>query len=316
MAKSMNFRTFSDGGDPVCFSSLKFRTEFDRFVNQEKEEGRKCTKESIFNIIAEKACVSVEAVKKWRLGHNGPSDLDTIKKVASVLKTDYHNLIVSGDNGENRTIERDFVPMSGEEKDLINQMYQLFVDYGYWFFGNESCYADKVLENPMDEQQKYIINLYHFLDRIALSITRETYGNLRRIITQLDQIYSAYHGEMPALWVELNPLIGTEMFYALRTSDSEDIESFLTDECNENPQEILHMLFEDMPEYEKEYKKNLKDKRLKSYFNRVENSLPGQRNWYFYYPLYTLISRELCNTLFLVMEYSFPRYIKENGKEK
>lgn len=316
MAKSINFRAFNDGGDLIYFSSLKFRTEVDNYVRNKKEKGEKCTREEVYSRIAEITFVSVDAVKKWRAGHNGPSDLDTIKKIAAILETDISNITIRGDNRETKEIEQDFTPMYKEEKDLINQMYQLFVDYGYWFFGTDICYADKVLEDPIGEQQKYIINLYHFLDRIALLISQETYFKLRRIITQLEQVYSTIPVGIPVLWIKLNPLLGTESLMELFESNEEDLSGFFCVENDGDPREVLHMLYEDMPEYEKEYKKFLNDKRIKNKLQLLENSLPGQRNFYIDFPVYSLASRELCRTLYLVMEYFFPEYYKNNGVKK
>ena len=322
MAKSISFRKFTDGGDMIAFSSLKFRTELDNAVQSNKERGIGCTKEQLYEVIAEKANVSVEAVKKWRSGHNGVGDLQTIKNIASALNINYENIIVRGNDMESKTIEQNFEPASSGEKELIVQMYGLFIDYVYWFCGSDwHCYADTVLENPSDEQERYVRNMYHFLDRVAISLSKETYLKLRMIITHLDQLYLVQPKLYPQIWKELNPILDTTIFNYLLESDAKTLEDFLTEPINEggcdfeeDPQPLYHMLFEDLPEYKERYLENLKPENESpinnSYFNKLENSLPGERDFWLLVSTDTLISREVSFTLIKVMEHYFPQFFK------
>ena len=320
MAKSVSFRKFTDGGDVVAFSSLKFRKVLDDIVRQKKEEGERCTKNELYELISEKACVSVEAVRKWQSGHNGVSDLKTVKDIAAALGINYGDLIVKGESKGERDMVQDFDPVSSNEKELLMQMHKLFTDYIYWFLGTEMhSYANEVLEKPWEEQERYVINLYRFLDSISLSVSKDAYKKLRVIITQLDQMFRTIPIYIAKPWMEINPRLSSDIFHEVLDSSAETIDEFLFDELSYDPEEMHHMLFEDMPEFKESYDKvtikpEIKQKNDKGYyFLKLEESLPGMRDYYYETPLYSLVVRELSSTLTMVMEYYFPEYC---GKER
>ena len=66
-------------------------------VNQKKyrlqQRGKKVTKTSIMEELAEKACVSTEAIKNWMYGYNGPSDLEQVKSLGEYFQVDYHFML-------------------------------------------------------------------------------------------------------------------------------------------------------------------------------------------------------------------------------
>ena len=175
MAKSVNFRVFQDGGDEVRFAPVRFREVVDNtLMERKKTTGKKVAKDTLFEEIAEKVAVSKDAVKNWYQGKNGVSDWNMIRNLAQTVGVDYKELIVPVQQ-ESPKIESNFTPEGKQEKDLIVQMYQLFVDYLYWFGGGDRTNADFAFDDPMCEKKEYVQNLYHFLDSIAFYISDESF---------------------------------------------------------------------------------------------------------------------------------------------
>lgn len=264
MAKSLKFRSFTEGGEEVRFSSILFREKINEYIKKESEStGKKVIKEAIYHEIAEAVHVSDEAVKKWAQGHNGPGDFQTVKAIAIKLGIDYKELLVPT-NENNPKLLQDFIPAGSDERELILQIYKLFSDYIYWFVGSAGDnYAARVLENPEDERMEYIWNLYHFLDRIALSISSDTYSKLKKLITQIDVISRSYHDSvmiLPDLWMKLNPHLKsvTDNLFDVYSGDAQEViyshESIYKN--NNSPsifdpcvKEIFHIVEEDLEDY-------------------------------------------------------------------
>ncbi len=249
MAISLSFRTFQDGGDDVQFSSIQFRQVLDRIVRERKEKGEKCNLNNLYEEIADETAYSVDAIKNWRMGKNGVSDFQTIKKIASALHVDYKELIAPAEQ-PTQTLQQDFEPVGTNEKDLVLQMYHLFVDFIYWFCGTYTTnYAMEVLEEPNKELHRYIFNLYHFLDRIILSVSPETYHSLRSTIAELNHIAtSSMKIIYPDLWLELNPLLDTDVFTVPWEGWMESPEEVLSAYNGDELDAFFHMQLEDRPD--------------------------------------------------------------------
>ena len=171
----MAVRVFYDEGRKVSFSCLKFKQQLNAYRERCGEKKDRVKVDTLCLLIAQNAHVSTEAVRNWYKGKNGVSDFAIVRSIAEVLNIDYRELLVE------ETIERhvpdqfDVAPASGEEKDLVKQAFGLFNDFIYLFMGDD-CRALHLYDNPYAERNKYIFNLYYFVDSIALSISEDTYN--------------------------------------------------------------------------------------------------------------------------------------------
>ena len=309
MAKSINFRFFNDGNRDVQFSSICFRSELNEWKERQRraDSTKKATIEDGYVLISETANVSVDAVRNWYKGSNGPSDLQTVKKIASALEIDYTELIVAS-NSESKSIEQDFTPTSNSEKELLMQIYKLFIDYVYWFVGNRTqSYASLTLEHPEAERQQYIWNLYHYLDQIALSITEETYKKLRKTIAELEYMVTGggpYILTVPPLWYDLNPYL---TYFYFDFGGFEDMEELFEDVSDEENYEILHTYTEDLPFLLDAYKEYCKKNNNPLPENYIVEALMIDRAYDFPAP-YQLYTREVANTIKILMKHMFPKY--------
>ena len=82
-------KTYMGEGSKYQFSSVNFNA----FVNMKKykgnEEGVKFTKAKITEELAEGLHVSIDAIKNWLYGYNGPTDVEQVKAIGEYLDIDY-----------------------------------------------------------------------------------------------------------------------------------------------------------------------------------------------------------------------------------
>lgn len=311
MARSINFRSFNNDGDKVHFSSVKFRNELNRVKNERSSSGKKCTLEALCEEIAEGVSVSIESVKNWRKGSNGVGDLLTIKNIAKILNTDYTALVES-DLNEEESIAQSFQPVGLSEKELVIQIYELGIDFLYWFAGVDGdSYAWRTLEKPFNEMDKYIFNMYHFLDRIAPHISNDTFMILRQTITEIYKLTNDYGSafNIPEEWKRQNPILGIDDYETLWEIGAFKQTNEIVYELDE-PDSIFHMYLEDVPEDVK----NAQTARIEAGKNDTSNKdrpytqiLESERSW-LCYDSYKIVVRELSYTLYLVMKNRFPNY--------
>jgi hypothetical protein len=250
MAKSKNFRVYEDNGERFRFSSIKFRTAMKALqVERKTNSGKKPALNDLYFEIGDRVGIGSEAIKQWYNGNNGPGDVSMIKEAAKMLGVDMKDLTEAPDY-IGATIEENFVPFGSDEKTLVRDMYRLFVNYIYWFVGTESeNNALLLMEDAYDEECKYVSGMYKYLDSIALDISHETYLKLRKTITELKFITEPHMGYwFPKTWIEVNPILGTDDFEVLQKDIASNSSVIGYSEYIENPEQVMHMFLEDMPE--------------------------------------------------------------------
>ncbi|MCR5486197.1 MAG: hypothetical protein K6F35_01565 [Lachnospiraceae bacterium] len=355
MAISTKFRSLKDGDSDVSFSSTRFHAAIRAWQKKKQEaEGRKVRIEDCYHEIADEIHVTADAVKNWDRGNNGVGDMDTLKEIAKIMETDYKNLIVDKTD-EPQTVEESFEPVGTTERDFLFQIYQFFVDYIYWFGGTlVDSYAKRVLFDPYREQEDYIWNLYHYLDRISLVVSDDTYMKLRKTITELENIITCERPSrdvvFPEAWKKANPILGSDDFELMCAGDCGDnIEDLLYCEDFECPEGLLHMLVEDMSDdFEKSHKIFQEafekepvmeeggkiEKRLPQYigslpasfrdrlpmrnFDSRVNFLAVKLEALGPLPIYFYVVKEFADTLRRIMKQRFPKYfgdVKTRGEK-
>ncbi len=115
---STNMRIFTEDGVQYRFNSVVFRSRIDYIA---KENGT--TKGQVAESLAEKLCVTQDAINNWKYGKNGPGDLETIKNAASLLHTDWKLFMRKVDGG----IE--MKQLNDRQKDAAKRIYDVLV----WF---------------------------------------------------------------------------------------------------------------------------------------------------------------------------------------
>lgn len=100
---SQNYRVFEIDGTKYSFSPVKFKEAMSNFQGILRDEGKAYLLKDVSLYLSEQLSISEDALKKWRQGYNGPSDLDRIKEIASALKCDFIDLLT--EVGGKKTLE-------------------------------------------------------------------------------------------------------------------------------------------------------------------------------------------------------------------
>lgn len=305
MAISKSFRSFNDGGNIVSFSHIKFREQVKELQDNRKNDGKKQSLDDIYIELAEKIGISSESVKKWYKGDNGPGDIDLIKSLANAMGVDYSNLVAKT---ESLRKDFNFNISDTSESEIIKGMYRLMIDFIYWFIGTEQdSKAVHYFDNPQEEMHRYILEMYRCLDVESISLSDQNYFNLRKTITELRYIASCYSPivNIPKDWNEVNQLLQSVDFYeSLYCYPTDTLEDIGVEKSIEDPDKLMHMLFEDMPEFDS-YALERCDNRCQelSSYRQFPDCAP-----------YEIIAREFAYTLRLIMKKRFPEVFK--GDEK
>ena len=128
--KSNNFRILiGDDGkkyqfDNECFSETIKNLTGRTVRTEEQRNHRAMTQISLMERIADKACVSLEAVKNWKYGANGPSSVEIVKACADVLGVDYSDLLIPLENQEENK-------MNKRDKELVEAVFGEIISLAY-----------------------------------------------------------------------------------------------------------------------------------------------------------------------------------------
>ncbi len=87
------YKAYEENGVRYRFASKKLLMQINQKKHNAQSLGEKITKAKIMNEIAEQQCVSVEAVKNWMYGYNGPSDMEQVIKLGMYFDINYHELL-------------------------------------------------------------------------------------------------------------------------------------------------------------------------------------------------------------------------------
>lgn len=131
---SKNFKTLMviDGKEYI-FNSEAFNSDYKKCYKFAKLSNTYESELQYSEDFAEELHVSSSAVKNWRLGNNGISDLDTVKMIANKFRRNYQEYLIErkekaeekqmkNENKSDRIIDE-------TEKNAVRNIYHAFVDY-------------------------------------------------------------------------------------------------------------------------------------------------------------------------------------------
>ena len=179
------FKVLTDmDGKEYRFSSLAFKNCIRKKVLSDKDKGIKSSGEIVKSIIAEKLCVSVDAVKNWQCGHNGPADIEMVKEIASVLEIEYKELLEEEKMMLADTTQMllpEFPDMSST-KDVIRIIYHKMVDFMH--SAEETCcfQGEFISEAEYWGYCSYYDELVKLIHKSMLDIPECIYNDLLKIV--------------------------------------------------------------------------------------------------------------------------------------
>lgn len=306
MAISDRFRVvYEDNDIEYVFSPRAFKYHIDEYYAEARRKGIKKTKEQIRDEIAEKTSRSVESVRQWSRGFNGPGDIDIVKDIAAYFGIDFKGLLVR--SGAIETEQLTEIKASGsDERSVVIQIHSLLTEFIYNYVGNDDgdCYLQRTSESGVvsfDDMNNYIFDVYRILEQAALNLSDDTYSKLHQLITECRTLL--FHGTSTSpymtiwlsskpRWVEANPKLESVAKYAQVTDFCEMQE--------ELEQEDIDQLYEE--------------------FRRESGAVPcyrvvdGQKEYspedFWYYDSCEIMSMELARTLSILFKKDFPDFFK------
>ncbi len=301
MAISDRFRVvYKDDDIEYVFSPRAFKHQIDECYAEARRRGIKKTKEQIKDEIAEKTSRSVESVRQWSRGFNGPGDIDIIKDIAQYFGIDFKDLLVcAGAIGTEQLTE---IKASGnDEKSVVVQIHALLTEFIYNYVGNDDgdCYLQRTSESGVvsfDDMNNYIFDVYRILEQAALNLSDDTYKKLHQLITECRTLL--FHGTSTSpylsvwlsskpTWVAANPKLELVAKYAQVADFCEVQEIF--------DKEEMDLLYEEF--------------RLESGVVPCYRIVDGQKIYapedFWFYDSCEIVSMELARTLSILFKNAF-----------
>ena len=195
-------KTYEENGIKYRFDSQKLLVQVNQRKHYLQNAGKKVTKALIMDELAEKCYVTVEAIKNWMYGYNGPSEMEQVKVLADYFEIDYHQLLKEEEimtNGKEMTSKTVNEAQAIYTKDRIREIYQgmlAFVHRGReWYYsllvGNEEELLDKEYQKQVlaanAELRAMFNNIAYRLENSMLDIPQASYEKIYNFLwTELD----------------------------------------------------------------------------------------------------------------------------------
>ncbi len=203
-------KTYIEDGVKYQFNSLLLKMFIDQKKESHQKSHQKITQAQIRDEIAEKACVSSEAVKNWMYGNNAPTDLELVKVLAEYFDVDYHLLLREEKEMTTATEIRYYLNSDAQKeytRNLVRGLYQgmrrLLVeirDYAWEFWNYDpkpevlfseeiktdihhayekmtemrNNIMDQLKDGMLDLPQEFYYSIFHFLDHEIDTLIRNT----------------------------------------------------------------------------------------------------------------------------------------------
>ena len=176
------------------FDTQKFSDELIHAQQKNSSSSKKLYLKDYYNTIAEEAHTSVEAVKNWKAGNNGPADIEIVKSIAKVLKIDFMNLLSPEEKEQEESIinEEDF-KMIQTIYFGIHDIIQMKID-----LPDNGKYLDANGYNLLTwKQEQAIRRLMGDVYKNSLWISAETKNKLIRILVEMIEVVN---DNVPIRW--------------------------------------------------------------------------------------------------------------------
>lgn len=192
-------------GNKYRFSAEKFHLALSNKKENDHQNNIKSSMSMLKRRIAEKCFISEEAVKKWEIGHNGPSSMDQVMISAEVLGVPYTELLDS----VKKTDENSSV--SVKNRQLIDTIFResLTVLMQKAKFNTEvedRCVRRTQFKNNSQDTIERLQNLVGEVDGYALSTSPFIRSTLKRILIEMQTLVD---DRVPEMWHDLTEDAGS-----------------------------------------------------------------------------------------------------------
>ncbi len=229
---SKRFRVLKRVGDKnYVFCPAALRNCISEYRHSRREQGFNEKTEDVVGELSDAALVSMDAIRNWMYGKNGPSDMDAVQAIADCMKIDSMRLLIEEEPKimEKTTNNMQDVVNYEKTKDVIRVVYQKmcrFLDNAV----ENRCYDGEMIECMEDYNEgcaefgAMYSELVSTLHCSMLDIPQSIYRQLEEIITD-GIIGFCHHGMSEYRYM---PQWETSYYRNWCTEHTQDSEDFIT----------------------------------------------------------------------------------------
>ena len=190
---SKGFRKLvDDDGKEYVFSCEKFNDVISKHqMILQAKSGHRVSKLSIYEDLSNKLYISLDTIRNWVRGRNGPSNLEDTKKLAEFIQIDYHELL--------DTHEEYVQPSPTKERDrkLVEEVFKksLEVIVRKINFVPKDTEISKPVQHINNREQaiRELRDIHLYVNCHALSTSETIRNSLHRILLETEEIIYGSH---------------------------------------------------------------------------------------------------------------------------
>ncbi len=227
--RSKKYRVFHDEvGNEYQFSHVKFTDEIKNYKQRKEVFGESVKLKDVYNHLSDCLCVSVEAIKNWKMGYNGPADLTVVKNMADYLEIPYTKLLDNsrGDDYMCEIKEKVInMNIATDEKEALRSIIRDLLELINQFY--PSLMYTRVIDEHQQVIEDGVIDYYSIwlnkikikIDQSRLVISQDAYQRLERLFLETCAFTdSTWHCQ--TRWISITPVF--ELFYKVDLDDDID----------------------------------------------------------------------------------------------
>ena len=187
--KSQKARVYKIDGKAYQFNRIAFVDTVKSRTKRKNSDGKKngITQSSLFEKIADRLCITPEAIKHWYAGNNSPVDITYIQTCADVLGVDFMNLLTPSEG----TMEE--LKMCDKEVALIERIFGICMDSVYCYLDYQSqrnggsTDMTAIRNEESDEYLGILHQAHQIVDASSLLVSSSVKYRLHRIINDMTE---------------------------------------------------------------------------------------------------------------------------------
>lgn len=211
---SKQFRVLVEDGKKYSFNSDSFAMILGKKKNEEK-----ITLEDIYSKIADKTGYSTDAVKRWKLGCNGVSDVETVKMIAEVLNVDYQKLLRTVKDVSDIEMTNNEMKINvPEQNNALDCIYAAMLSYlkkynSTWGFSVEYYETFDEIRDKRKEYYSEYQNVCNVVYSYAMKLEVSIYDKIILLLRDLELLIIPYDYDfcgptyVPKIWTEGNEIL-------------------------------------------------------------------------------------------------------------
>lgn len=192
--EQVNFKRLQcENGKEYVFDSKRFKMELRRSALAAKKEKAITTIEAYEEKLAESIAVTTAAIKQWKAGRNGVSDLERVQEIANYLGLDdYKKLLIEvsdNDEGEDMNMTN---YITEDERKAAREVFYGFVDVIKAYKDTEAYAVYDIMYVAPS-----MIDVFQTNDDLEVTIRKSRFDLSKDTYTKLEQLFFEITSTLP-----------------------------------------------------------------------------------------------------------------------